>query len=239
MNLLEVRTQFVKITGRYDLVTDTSSWDNNGADFFLQAGQNMIEKLVGDLPESEGRLWKTLTSSEYYVNFQQRCRMIFEVWANDDSDRVELERKSWPELKELYPSALADIDTGYPLYYCIAKLREIDATDKNATGVFFNSTLATSTNFRGIVIMPPVDTSYDIEVYGKFLQPELSSDDIENFWTLTYPEILIRAAMYQMELSYRGRQAVGRLLESLMLEISEIDKDAVEEATRNFNQIGG
>ena len=239
MNLLEVRTQFVKITGRYDLVTDTSSWDDNGADFFLQAGQNMIEKLVGDLPESEGRLWKTITSGDYYVNFSQRCRMIFEVWANDDTDRVELERKSWQELKELYPTLLADIDTGYPLYYCIAKLREIDATDKNATGVFFNSSLAISTNFRGIVIMPPVDASYDIEVYGKFLQPELSGDTMENFWTLTYPEILIRAAMYQMELSYRGRQAVGRLLESLILEITEIDKDAVEEATRNFNQIGG
>ena len=239
MNLLEVRTQFVKITGRYDLVTDTSSWEDNGADFFLQAGQNMIEKLVGDQPETEGRLWETLASGAYYVNFQQRCRMIFEVWANDTSDRVELTRKSWQELKELYPSPLADIDRGYPLYYCIAKLREIDATDKNATGVFFNSSLPTSTGFRGIVIMPPVDAAYDIEVYGKFLQPELSGDSLENFWTLTYPEILIRAAMYQMELSYRGRQAVGKLLESLMLEITEIDKDAVEEATRNFNQIGG
>lgn len=236
MNLLEVRNKFVELSGRHDLVVDTV---DAGANFFLQAGQNMIERLVGDLPESEGRLWTTISSGEYFVNFQQRCRMIFEVWANNSTARIPVVKKSWKDLKDLYNSPLSDITSKYPLYYCPAKLREIDATDQNATGVFFNNTLAVSADFRGIVIMPPADVDYDIEIFGKFLQNELLLNTDENFWTITYPEILIRAAMYQMELSYRGRQAVGRLLESLMMEISEIDKDSVEESSANFNQIIG
>ena len=237
MNLLGVRTQFVKISGRYDLITDTTSWADNGADFFLQAGQNLIERLVGDLPESEGRLWKTLTSSDYYVGFQKRCRMILNVWANNDENRIELERKSWKDLKELYSKTLSNIDNGCPLYYCPAKLREIDVTDQNATGEFFNYTISNSKDYRGIVIMPSVDTSYDIEIYGKFLQAELTSDNDENFWTITYPEILIRAAIYQTELTYRGRAAVSKLYESLMVELVEIDKDSIEESSHEFNTI--
>ena len=239
MNLLEVRKMFVKLSGRYDLVVDTTDWEDDGADYFLQSGQNMIEKLVGDLPESEGRLWKTLTSDDYYVGFQQRCRTILKVWANNSVGRVELEKVNWEELKTQYACPLAEISKGYPLYYCPAQMREIDATDKDATGTFFNYTSPTSSDYRGIVIMPPVDGAYDIEVFGKFLQPVLGSDTQENFWTITYPEILIRAAMYQNELMYRGRSAMVKLYESLLLDISEIDKDAVAETVAEIDQIKG
>lgn len=237
MNLLEIRTQYVKLTGRYDLITDATSWADNGADFFIQSGQNLIERLVGDLPESEGRLWETIASGVYYVGFQKRCRMIFDVWANNGDNRIQLERKSWKDLKDSYTSNIANTDTGCPVYYCPAKLREIDAIDQNATGEFFNYTLANSKDFRGIVIMPPVDGNYDIEIYGKFLQTALTADDDENFWTLVYPEILIRAAVYQTELTYRGRGAVSKLYESLLLELVEIDKDSIEESSHEFNTI--
>jgi len=237
MNLLDIRTQYVKLTGRYDLITDATSWADNGANFFIQSGQNLIERLVGDLPESEGRLWETITSGVYYVGFQKRCRMIFDVWANNGENRIQLERKSWKDLKEIYTSTIANTGTGCPIYYCPAKLREIDAADQNNTGEFFNYTLANSKDFRGIVIMPPVDGNYDIEIFGKFLQTALTLDEDENFWTLVYPEILIRAAVYQTELTYRGRSAVSKLYESLLLELIEIDKDSIEESSHEFNTI--
>jgi len=230
---------FVKLTGRYDLVVDTTDWADNGADYFIQAGQNMIESLVGDLPESEGRIWETISSGEHFVNFQQRCRMILQVWANDSENRIELVKKSWTELKEIYTSILADTDSGSPLYYCPAKLREISTTGKNGTGVFFNNSLAISTDFRGIVIMPPVDEDHDIEIFGKFYQPVLAADDQENYWTITHPNILIKAATYQNELFYRNRQALKTLYDSVMLDLSEIDKDAVEESMSGVNQIKG
>ena len=239
MNLLEVRKMFVKLSGRYDLVIDTTDWVDDGANFFLQAGQNVIEKLVGDLPESEGRIWNTISADAYYLGFQSRSRAIFQVWVNDSESRIELEKVSWGEMKELYSSSISSVSTGFPRYFCPAKLREIDATGKNVTGIFSNFSLPVSSDFRGILIMPPADKAYDLEILGKFLQPELSSDLLENFWTLIYPELLIRAAMYQNELMYRGKESTGKLLNSLMLEISEIEKDGIEETIHGVDQIEG
>ncbi len=239
MNLLEVRKMFVKLSGRYDLVIDTTDWVDDGANFFLQAGQNMIEKLVGDLPESEGRIWNTISADAYYLGFQSRSRAIFQVWVNDSESRIELEKVSWGEMKELYSSSISSVSTGFPRYFCPAKLREIDATGKNVIGIFSNFSLPVSSDFRGILIMPPADKDYDLEILGKFLQPELDTDLLENFWTLIYPELLIRAAMYQNELMYRGKESTGKLLNSLMLEISEIEKDGIEETIHGVDQIEG
>ena len=239
MNLLQVRQMFVKLSGRYDLIVDTTDWVDAGANFFLQAGQNMIDKMVGDLPESEGRIWNTVTSGSYYVGFQQRCRAIFSVWVNDSENRRELKKISWEEMKDLYASNISSVSTGTPTYFCPAKLREVDATGKNITGVFSNYSLPVSTDFRGIIIMPPTDTSYDIEILGKFMQPILDTDLQENFWTIIYPEILIRAAMYQNELLYRGKESTGKLFNSLMFDISEIEKDGIEETMHGVNQIEG
>ena len=239
MNLLEVRKMFVKLSGRYDLVIDTTDWEDAGANFFLQAGQNMIEKLVGDLPESEGRIWNTISANAYYLGFQHRSRAIFQVWVNDSESRRELEKITWGEMKDLYASSLSTISTGSPSYFCPAKLREIDVTGKNITGIFSNFSLPVSSDFRGIIIMPPTDKAYDLEILGKFLQPELVTDDLENYWTLIYPELLIRAALYQNELMYRGKESTGKLLNSLMLELSEIEKDGIEETMQGVDQIGG
>ena len=239
MNLLEVRKMFVKLSGRYDLVIDTIDWVDDGANFFLQAGQDMIEKMVGDLPESEGRIWNTISANAYYLGFQYRCRSIFGVWVNDSENRRELKKKTWNEMKELYASQLSNISTGTPAYFCPAKLREVDATGQNVTGVFSNYSLADSSDFRGILIMPPADKAYDLEILGKFLQPELLLDNVENYWTRINPMLLIRAAMYQNELMYRGKESTGKLLNSLMLELSEIEKDGIEETMHGVDQIGG
>jgi len=239
MNLLEVRKQFVKLSGRYDLVNNTDDWVDNGANFFIQSGQNMIEKLVGELPESSGRIWKTIHVSEYYISFKNRCRTLAQVWANNAEGRTELTKISWDDMKDLYSSPLIEISSGRPLYYCPAKLREIDATDKNATGVFANFSLTNSHAFRGIVVSPPADADYDLEVLGKFMQIVLTTDDQENFWTIIYPEVLIQAAIYRNELTYRGRDAVRKLLESIIFDLSEIDKDLVEETIQGIDQIKG
>ncbi len=239
MNLLEVRKMFVKLSGRYDLVIDTVDWGDAGANFFLQAGQNMIEKMVGDLPESEGRIWNTIATDSYYLGFQRRCRAIFQVWVNDSESRRELKKLSWNAMKDLYASSLSTISTGFPTYFCPAKLREVDAIGQNITGIFSNYSLAASSDFRGILIMPPTDKAYDLEILGKFLQPELLIDTIENYWTIIYPELLIRAALYQNELFSRGKESTGKLLSSLMLDISEIEKDGIEETMFGVDQIGG
>lgn len=239
MNLLEIRTQFIKISGRYDLVTSPTVFTDNGANYYLQAGQDMLERLIGILPDSEGRIWDTLTVGKYYMSFQKRCRAIKEVWANSSTARYPLEKISWEKLKEEYSEPIADSDSGGPLYYCPAKLREVDATDKDATGTFFNYTLADSKDYRGILVLPPVDESYDIEVLGIFYQPKLSDDDDTNIWTLLHPDTLIKAAIYQVELFYKDKYKLKNLLDAISLDILEIGKDVVEEDISDVDQMEG
>lgn len=239
MNLLQIRTQLVKITGRYDLVVDTSAWVDAGANYYIQAAQDMLERIVGTLPESEGRIWETLSVGGYYVSFQKRCRFISDVWINTSDERYQLEKKSWEWLKGEYPDLISGSDNGEPLYYCPAKLREIDATDKGATGVFYNYSLATSKDFRGIIILPATDEQIDVEIVGNFYQPLLSTDTDTNLWTILHPDTLVKAAVYQMELFYKDRYKLKNILDAITWDTLEIGKDVVEEEITAVSQMEG
>jgi len=239
MDLVTLRQKFVEISGRYDLVSDPNSMADNGADFYIQAGQNMIERMAGILSESEGRIWETIVADAYYVSFQKRCRSIISVWANNDEERFELKKIDWADLKDYFADVASEIDSDEPAYYCPAKMREVDATDKGATGTFLNFTSATSKDYRGILVLPPVDEAYDIEILGHFYQPALTSDDDENFWTILHPGILIRAAIYQLWLYYRSDRRTRGLLRSLEYEVAEVSKDAVVEETVTESEMDG
>jgi hypothetical protein len=86
MNLLELRTQFVKISGRYDLVVDTTDWVDNGADFYINAGQNFLDRLR-DTPKAQNTIFTALDAGEWYVTFA-RCRSIREVWINMENSQL-------------------------------------------------------------------------------------------------------------------------------------------------------
>lgn len=236
MDLVSIRQKFCEISGRYDLVVDVTDWADNGADYFIQQGQDMIERLSAIVPETEGRIWETIAIGSYYLTFQKRTRVIKEVWANNDEERFRLEKISWEDLKEYYSDISSGIENGDPAYYCSAKLREVDATDKDATGTFLNCTLANSKDFRGLLILPPVDEAYDIEVVGNFYQELLEEDVDENFWTIEHPGVLVKAAIYQCQLTYKSKRKLDSLLDSIKDDITEISKDVVEESLEDFEQ---
>lgn len=239
MDLVTLRQKFVEVSGRYDLVVDTTDWADDGADFFIQEGQNMIERLSAIVPESEGRIWETVAIDAYYVSFQKRCRSIIEVWANNSEERFELDKIDWKDLKEYYADTIAETDSGEPAYYCPAKLREIDVADKDATGAFLNYTRSDSKDYRGILILPPVDEAYDIEILGNFYQAALTSDDDENFWTVLHSGILIKAAIYQCEIFYRSKRRLDGMLRSLLDDVEEVSKDVVAEEVTDVEEMDG
>lgn len=239
MNLLQIRTQFVKISGRYDLVVDTAAWADAGANYFIQAAQDMLERNVGTLPETEGRIWDTLAIGGYYTSFKKRCRVIKEIWINSVSARSQLTKIDWEELKKYYADTVANTDRGTPLYYCPAKLREVDATDKGATATFLDYTLADSKDYRGVMIFPPTDEQIDLEILGDFYQPVLTLDADTNLWTILFPDVLIKAAVYQVEVFYSSQSKVKGLLGAVGFDTSEIEKDIVAEEIQDINQIEG
>ncbi|MCK4818948.1 hypothetical protein KA005_24455, partial [bacterium] len=162
MNLLAIRKQFVKLSGRYDLVVDAVDYADNGADFYINDGMNMLDKLV-DLPESKAKLYFDLSSGEYSVTFQNSCRVIEEVWVNDSESRYQLIKVSLNELKSFYPEPASVTSTGKPSAFAIAELRALKTTTRDSLGTFINKTWdedSTNYDYRGIVIVPPADGSY-------------------------------------------------------------------------------
>lgn len=238
MNLLEIRTEFVKQSGRYDLVVDATGFANAGADYFINSGQDFLDRQGVVVPESEGKIIRTLFPNEYYVAFQNRCRVIQRVWANNATSRVELEKVGWDELKNLYNIPISEISTGATLYYTPAKLREVDVADKDSSGIFINFTRSDSFDYRGILILPPVDENYDIEIFGKFYQQTLVNDLDENYWSIETPSTLITAALRQLEISYRNVKARREWEGIIDKDLRDLDMDIVEEETTTFSTMG-
>jgi len=91
MSLLEVRTQLIKITGRYDLVVDAVDYADNGADFYINAGQLWLDRRETH-KKSFSRVFETVSAGEWYLTFQL-CRAIKEVWiSNSDGEKWKLEK---------------------------------------------------------------------------------------------------------------------------------------------------
>jgi hypothetical protein len=94
MTLLEVRKKLVELSGKYDLVIDTVDWVDNGANFYINAGQRWLDRKLDDKYTVQ-RKFATVASGNVGVTFDW-CRTILQVWINDamNNARTLLEKKS-------------------------------------------------------------------------------------------------------------------------------------------------
>lgn len=237
MNLLELRTQFVKISGRYDLVVDTTDWVDNGADFYINAGQNFLDRLR-DTPKAQNTIFTALDAGEWYVTFA-RCRSIRKVWINNTEGRSQLDKRSMNWLYGEFSALISETDQGTPLYYCPARLRSTDNIDQDDLGVFFNYVEDASDSLRGILIFGPADEKIVVAVQGLFYSDELSLDISNSYWTLNWPETLVKASMYQLATFQRDHRDAKDWLTSIYSDLEGLDKDVVDESITDITQIGG
>ncbi|MCP3684329.1 MAG: hypothetical protein GY861_16750 [bacterium] len=241
MNLLQLRTKFIELSGRYDLIVDAVDFVDNGADFYINAGMNMLDRMV-KVPESRAKLYYPLAVGNYSLTFQHNCRLITDVWVNNTENRWKLEKVSLSELKAFYNEIAGDVDNGMPRYFALAELRALETTDKSTLGTFIDKTWAeTDSNYdyRGIIIAPPPDKAYTVEVNGLFKQVELSSDSDENYWLLQEADLLLRAALYKLEVMSRGTENAKNWLSAIRDDVREINYDLIEEESHDIDQLEG
>jgi hypothetical protein len=228
MTLTQVRQKFVELSGRYDLVSSTSTWADNGADFYIQAGQDFLDRR-SNVWKKTGRIYDELAAGVWYKTFQ-RARVIEAVYINNTTGRSRLTKKDFHWLHTRYSSTIASTDQGTPLYFCPAQLRAIDDTDMDSLAAFFNYVMDDSDTYRGVIILPPPNEAIVIEIVGQFYAATLSALVTNNFWTDNHPELLILAALYQLEvLGHRNSQGAKDYLTQLDIGLSDIDKDLADE----------
>ena len=248
MNLLDIRTKFVDLSGRYDLVDDTTDYDDNGANFFISSGQRFLDNHQLH-PKSILRYQKDIAVGTYAIDFKD-VLAIKEVWFTTDDSRKILEKKPLGWIKEEYGYPFSSTDDGEPTYYSINIIGLMGNQDalnsSNYTGTFtrdhqdihFIDDDSTSHQYyRGILMMPPNETAGTITIIGQFKAKDLSLDTDENFWSVHYPDLLIQATNYSLESFYRNTEGARDWRSIIEDTLKGIDFNLVEEDITGVSQL--
>lgn len=242
MNLLQIRTQFIKLSGRYDLVVDATDYVDNGANFYINAGQNYLDRYSFN-KKAEARVFSILAINGYYVNIT-RARAVKRVWASTTSEKTELIKIDLVGLKNYYTKPPSELDRGTPLYYTPSILRNVPDNGSividSFGGVVTDSIASTSHYiYHGLLIYPPADEAYEIETHGLFYSDELVDDTDESWWSVVHPLVLIMAGLRALEVTYRNTQGVKDWELAISMEVVGLDKDSVEEDIAAVGEMEG
>ena len=211
MNLLDIRKLFVEHSGRYDLVEDTESFKDNGADFFIRTGQKVLDDLV-DFSQTDAVYELPLKRGSDKL-IVPGVRSINQVWVSaEEGPPKKLERAFLSDHVEFFTTYKGD---GVPIAYALFPVRTQDPDIAN-------------TNVSAIFIGPAPDKDYTAHVLGRFYSFKLEDDRSFNYWTMNYPHTLIQAALYSIERFYRNTQGMRDHMEAILQDIQQIDFERVE-----------
>lgn len=250
MPLSDVREQFVKVSGRYDLVNTDDS--DNGANWYINRGQRWLD-LHKLSPVVSHRFMQNLEADTFYIVVPD-CRFIEEVWVNDDETKVLLEQKTLKWIKEEYGDVTSSIDSGAPAYWAHAKPRtraatgftytlpiifEDSITDYSSLGTFLDLIFDEGDNVTkgGIIIAPPPSEEVSIDIVGAFFSLPLNEDADESWWSENYPDILVMAALRKLEGFYRNTAGVNDWNALITEELSQLDFAEVDKETINIKEL--
>jgi hypothetical protein len=227
------------------LVVDTTAYADNGANFFLNAGQRWLDRKMDNKP-TVGRLFKQVVVGDVGVTFQD-CRSILQVWIIDPTEdtRTLLEKKSPTWVREEYYNMFSALDTGTPLYYYPAYLRTMPnnptIADIQAYLGYADTSpmLAGDEIYDGIIFAPPVSGTMGVEVWGHFYSPELLTDTQSTYWTKAHPEVLLMAAQRMMEVFKRNSEGVRDWDLAVSEHLIGLDQDAADEDAVDADQMEG
>ena len=240
MNLLQLRTKFRSLSGRFDLVNE--DFTDNGADFFINEGRKYLDRL-DETQKSWASCFRLVELGKWSAAFPY-CRAIKEVWAATISGRWKLEKKS---LQDLTGESLTGLpsgrSTGTPLYYAPAIVRYIpedaEAGDIEAFAGFTDVEAGGYHEYNSILLSVPVSEQIMLDIRGLFYSMELIEDTDENYWSEAHSLLLYMAAMRQIEVTNRNTQGVKDWTSSIRDEARQIGMDFVEEEITEIDQMGG
>jgi len=229
MPLSNVRKQFSVYSGRYDLVVDRVSYADKGADFYIQSGQQYLDRTF-DIFKAESRFYSDLPINSWYV-LTPDCRVVEDVYLNNSvGARVRLHRISLAAYKSgnmCCPS------------YTVSNLRVTPAISGTVNVDFGIITPGEEANNTGILLAPPTTQIVTCEIYGKFYQPKLTIDTDVNIWSELYTAALVMAACRELEISYRNTVGVKDWEEAITLELHGVELDYADQESNYIIKFRG
>jgi len=238
--LLEIRTALVQQSGHYELVVDADGADfsDNGADFHINAGQRWLSNNF-EYKKGAAWLYQIPSSGESLITFSN-ARYVREVWiASTAAGRTQLEKKTHGWIRENYADVpLSTLTGGTPLYWCNTQVQLApeqyaeNATTLAADGMTDIDFLVYGSQYvtTGIIVMPPSDGTFTVEVLTRWQDKDLAVDTDVSFWSVAHPELLLDAARLSIERRlHRNTQGVNDFTAPLMNDLKQIEFDMVAE----------
>lgn len=236
MNYTELSAALIRESGRYDL--QNSDGTDNGLLRYVNSGQRMLDR-KSNIMHSESRVYTTVEAGAYYIVVPE-CRTIESVWLlrqslGDSATRTPLTEVSWDDMQMRYTMLAGYNDSGEPAEYALGSFRAAPSNEHNITSdmdVFagFDDTFASQNiDVNGIFFGPPSDLDYGFQVIGKFYTAAFSAKIQSTFWSSLYPELLIAAARFWMEVANRNTEGRRDWEAIIQDQLTDLDKDKIEQ----------
>jgi len=223
----QMRTWLREKSGRYDLTTAQ-------LDEYINMGQRYLDRIT-QYQKAPTRFQSALAVGTIYATIPAAARVVQEVWISDGDTKWRLDKATEAQLRELYPEPPAAISTGQPSIYCADPLTYYSASGDFA---FYTGAYDTSFSLNGILIMPPPDAAMSLEIRGRFYSPTLG-DSQSSWWLTTQSDLLLRAAMRQIEVDYRNTAGRKDWEAAIAADLASIEFDDAEESSMDIDRMEG
>ena len=207
MSLLSIRQQVVDKSGRTDLVTDLTDYADSGADWYIQAGQRWLDNRISTGP-TRGTVTLSLTADDGGTySFPSNLQAIIKASLVDSDGKLV---RGLPQVRR---EGLFGLVT--------------DPSTPNRFSVDIRN--------RTITVYPAPDEDYTLHILGDLQNDFLEDDDDTNWWTDNYPEILVLATCYQIEVYYRNSQGQRDWLFALEEALRGVELQIIEQESAPYS----
>ena len=215
MTLAEILSQFRSLSGRYDLcsadgVDAKAAGTNPGALFFVNAGQRWLESKI-DLRQSRRVFTQALTAGTYSYDLSVYVEKIHGIRIADEDgvfSELPLARYDYDTFLFNYPDLATTTDSGIPVAYAEYPV--------NREGSSYGLTR--------LYVGPIPDATYTLHIDADVGLGELGTVT-SNVWTLLYPDVLILAALFALELFMRNVEGANGYEQSLSCGLPSLHKN--------------
>jgi hypothetical protein len=245
--LLAIRTDFVTKNGRHDLVVDTTDYADNGANFYIQAGQRYLDIIMPN-PKSLGRYVQDIAENDHKLEMKyvQNIESVYIKASGETRQDLEVKPYSW--LLDQYGNTISDMSSSTPLYYApivnTLSPEQKALTSENYTDEFTYDyeDITFGANryvYNGIIFRPKADKAYTMTVFARFYSLLASDTDI-SWHSENYPELLLMAANMMLEVFYRNSTGVLDWKRAIDMFLKGVDNTLVnQELVQSTNQMRG
>ena len=264
MSLLAVRKWLVQESGRMNIVTDPTTYADNGANQYINTGQMILDDWL-NISQSQADNFQSIASGQDSVMFQY-CISIKAVYCIDTISNSKWRLYKgipkiiggedfgmWPDdywfpyetgsCGQMNGVEWPPTEQGPPKFYRPINFREAPETDP-VSGVQVPANLlryvsGASYLYSGIWISPVADKNYIIQTHGMFYSQYLINDTDSTFWTERYPHLLVMAAMLVMEMFFRNTQGVADIKGFMDMLLENMDKNLVAQQIAGVTKMKG